>query len=102
MRSFARRQVEDRSLNEALLGDDPSSRSFTSERRAHAAALTDMVARARAAGAIRPEIEVADVRAALRAIAALRDLPTAQAEPAIMRVSTLMLAGMKTPDPARP
>ena len=52
VRSFARRQVEDRSLNEALLGDDPSSRSFTSERRAHAAAL--------------------------------------------------MLAGMKTPDPARP
>ncbi len=97
VRSFARRQLEDRSLNEALLGSGPAAEAFATERRAHATALTRLVARAHDAGEIRPDIEVADVRAALRAIASLRDLPPSQAQSAISRVSALMLSGMKAP-----
>jgi AcrR family transcriptional regulator len=69
---FADRQVRDRGLNEALLG---AHGTFAAERRAHARDLGRLVDRARAVGAVRDGVTVADVRVGLLAISSFQGLP---------------------------
>ncbi|GAA2356532.1 helix-turn-helix domain-containing protein [Dactylosporangium salmoneum] len=87
VRRFAARQLADRALNEALFA---AGAQFAEARRAHAAALAGLVERARAAGAVRGDLTVDDVRAGLLAISALRGRPTA-----VDRLTDLLLAGMR-------
>ncbi|MEV4347863.1 helix-turn-helix domain-containing protein [Actinoplanes sp. NPDC049596] len=86
---FADSQIRYRALNEALLN------SFAPERRAHAAALDTLVARATAAGTLRPGVDSGDVRAGLVALAALRNRPPQL----ITKLADLVLAGLKAPSP---
>jgi AcrR family transcriptional regulator len=94
MHRFAERQVQDRGLNEVLLGSDVAGRAFTEQRRAHARALDKLVERARSAGVIRPDVSVEDVRVGLVAIASFRSLPPKTATAAVRRLTNLLLAGL--------
>jgi len=89
--AFADRQIHDQALNEALLG----SGDLVDERRDHARALNELVARARAAGVLRDGVDADDVRAGLLAIASLRRLPPATSAQVIGRVADLVLAGLR-------
>jgi AcrR family transcriptional regulator len=94
---FAERQMRDRGLNEALLGSHEAGLEFRRERKEHATALETLVARARAAGALRDGVEVEDVRAGLMAIASFRALPPGRGNVLIPRLSELVLAGLGAP-----
>ncbi|MCU1526667.1 MAG: regulatory protein TetR, partial [Frondihabitans sp.] len=74
-------------------------RAFDAERREHSRALETLVERAQDAGALRPGVTVADVRAGLLAIASFRGgaLPSAGAESALERLTRLLLAGLGNP-----
>jgi hypothetical protein len=91
---FAQRQVRERGLNEALLGPDGSRGPFATSRRAHARAFEQPVNRARAAGHIRSELTVDDVRAGLIAITSIGVLPPTSANTIIKRLVKLILTGM--------
>jgi hypothetical protein len=91
---FSERQIEDRGLNEALLGSHTAGLAFAGQRRAHARALELLVERARAAGSLRPEVSVEDVRVGLSAITSLRPQPPERAGEAVRRLSNLLLAGL--------
>jgi AcrR family transcriptional regulator len=91
---FAERQVRDRGLNEALLGSHTAGLAFAEQRRAHAKGLEELVERASQAGALRPEVTVADVRVGLIAIASFRALPPEKASMAVRRLARLLLAGI--------
>ena len=88
---FGERQVEDRRLNEVLLGSHEAGLAFRRERKEHAAALETLVERAQAAGVLRDGVEVEDVRAGLLAIASLRALPPERGR----RLTDLLLAGLR-------
>jgi AcrR family transcriptional regulator len=94
IRRFAAGQVQQRRLNDALFGTHAATAAFTSERRAHARALEQLVDRARAAGAIRADVTADDVRAGLTAIASFRGLRPEVAAPSVQRLVGLLLAGL--------
>jgi AcrR family transcriptional regulator len=100
VRRFGERQVQDRGLNEALLGSHAAGDAFAEQRRAHAEGLELIVERARAAGRLRPGLSVQDVRIGLRAIASFRGLPPEGATAAIRRLTDLLLAGLAHPEAA--
>jgi AcrR family transcriptional regulator len=91
---FAERQLQDRGLNEALLGSHAAGLAFTEERRAHARGLEQLVERARSTDAVRPEVSVEDVRVGLLAIASFRTLPPERADTAVPRLANLLLAAL--------
>jgi AcrR family transcriptional regulator len=97
VRRFGERQVEDRGLNEALVGSHAAGAAFAEQRRSHAAGLEVIVERARASGRLRPGVSVQDVRVGLRAIASFRSLPPESATLAVRRLTDLLLAGMAQP-----
>ncbi|MFJ4620685.1 TetR/AcrR family transcriptional regulator [Streptomyces sp. NPDC088812] len=72
VRRFAERRLRDRGLNEALFGSHPAAAAFAADRREQARALRRLVDRARAAGVVRPDVCVDDVRVCLAAIASFR------------------------------
>jgi AcrR family transcriptional regulator len=94
---FADRQMEDRGLNEALLGSHEAGVEFKQERTEQARTLEKLVARAHAAGALRDGVEVEDVRAGLMAIASFRALPPGRSAVLVRRLSELLLAGLRAP-----
>lgn len=94
IRRFAEHQVRDRKLNEALFGSRTMAAQFAGDHRAHAKALDQLVERARGAGAIRAEITVQDVRAALMAITSLRAIRPEKAASSAPKLVNLLLAGM--------
>jgi AcrR family transcriptional regulator len=94
---FAERQVQDRGLNEALLGSHAAGLAFAEQRRDHAKGLEQLVERARDAGALRPELTAQDVRVGLSAIASFRALPPEKANTAIRRLEGLLIAGLSNP-----
>ena len=96
---FSERQIQDRGLNEALLGSHAAGLAFTEQRRAHARALEQLVERARSTGAVRPEVSVEDVRIGLMAIASFRALPPERANAAVRRLANLLLAGLSQRGP---
>ena len=91
---FAERQVDDRHLNAALVSDHPAGAAFADQRRAHVAAFAQLVDRARAAGAVRPDVTVADARVALMAMTAFRALPTKRTSAVVERLTGLLLTGI--------
>lgn len=91
---FAEQQIRDRGLNEALLGAHTAGAAFADQRRTHAAALAQLVRRARGAGAVRDGVTVEDVRVGLLAIASFSTLPGERAATAIRRLANLLLAGL--------
>jgi AcrR family transcriptional regulator len=93
--NFARRQVHDRGINEALLSSAGARGPFAAERRAHARAFAQLVDRARASGDIRSELSVDDVRAGLIAIASLGALPAARAATTNKRLVKLVFTGLR-------
>ncbi|MFJ8814955.1 TetR/AcrR family transcriptional regulator [Amycolatopsis thermoflava] len=95
VRRFGERQLRDRGLNDVLLGSHPEAEAFAEERREHTRALDALVRRARATGAVRPDLAPEDVRVGLMAIASLRGLPPDRAPVAIRRLTELLLAGMR-------
>jgi AcrR family transcriptional regulator len=102
VQGFADRQIHDRALNEALLGSDNMGAAFEKERREHAQALNVLVARARAAGLLRDEVDTEDIRAGLIAIASLRRLPSATSGQVIGKLAGLILAGLRAPETRNP
>jgi AcrR family transcriptional regulator len=95
IRGFGERQIRDRGLNEALFGPHPAAAAFAEQRQEHADALARLVERARAAGAIRADVSVEDVRVGMLAIASLHTLPVEKAQAAIRRLVNLLLAGLR-------
>lgn len=95
---FADRQMQDRGLNEALLGSHEAGLAFRRERNEHAAALETLVGRAHAAGVLRKGVAVEDVRAGLLAIASFRALPPERSAVLIRRLGKLLLAGLRAPN----
>jgi AcrR family transcriptional regulator len=95
IRHFAERQVQDRGLNEVLLGSHAAGLAFADQRRAHSKGLAVLVERARSAGVLRPEVSVEDVRVGLLAIASLRTLPPRRAKTAVKQLTDLVLAGLR-------
>lgn len=75
VRAFAERRLRDRGIDQALFGPHPAAAAFAEDRREHARALHELVARAHAAHAIRPDVTTADVRTCLAAIAAFPPTP---------------------------
>jgi AcrR family transcriptional regulator len=73
-------------LSEALSGPE-----FADRRRAHAAAFTRLVERARADGVLRPRVSVDDARLALMALTSARERPAAR------RLTGVLLAGLLRP-----
>jgi AcrR family transcriptional regulator len=94
IRRFSERQVQDRGLNEVLLGSHAAGLAFAEQRAAHAKGLEQIVDRARKAGSIRPDMSVEDVRVGLLAIASFRALPPERATAAVRRLASLVLAGL--------
>ncbi|MFD6285295.1 TetR/AcrR family transcriptional regulator [Streptomyces sp. NPDC060205] len=72
VRRFAEHRLRDRGLNEALFGSHPAAAAFAADRREQSRALRRLVDRARAAGVVRDDIGVDDVRICLAAIASYR------------------------------
>jgi AcrR family transcriptional regulator len=99
IRRFAEHQVRDRRLNEALLGSHPAGASFAGQRRAHARALTQLVDRARDAGAVRDGVSADDVRVGLLAMSSFQALPAAKAAIATTRLASLLLTGLSQQKP---
>ena len=97
---FGERQVQDRGLNEALLGSHAAGAAFAELRHAHAAAFAGLVERARADGVLRERTSVEDVRIALMAITSFRALPAERAAAVIGRLTELLLAGVLNDDRA--
>jgi hypothetical protein len=95
IRHFSERQVEDRGLNEVLLGSHAAGLAFAEQRRDHARGLERLVERARSSGVLRPGMSVEDVRVGLLAIASLRTLPPERANTAVRRLADLLLAGLR-------
>ncbi|MET8352109.1 hypothetical protein [Micromonospora sp. NPDC005206] len=95
---FADRQVQDRGLNEALLGSHEAGLAFRRERKEHSAAFETLVGRAHAAGVLREGVTVDDVRAGLLAIAPFRALPPERSAVLIRRLGSLVLAGLRAPN----
>jgi AcrR family transcriptional regulator len=91
---FSERQVQDRGLNEALLGSHAAGLAFAEQRRAHARGLEQLVDRARDAGDVRPDVSIEDVRVGLLAIASFRVLPPERGTAAVRRLANLVLAGL--------
>lgn len=98
-RRFAERRTAGRGLDAALLGPHSAGAPFSAERRAHQLALEGLVARACAAGALRPGVGIGDVHLGLHAIASARGLPAASAGPAALRLADLVIAGLAAPAP---
>ncbi|MFC9425674.1 TetR/AcrR family transcriptional regulator [Streptomyces sp. NPDC056987] len=98
VRRFAEHRLQDRGLNEALFGSHPAAAAFASDRREQAQALHQLVDRARAAGVVRPDIRMDDVRVCLAAIASFR--PTHPAT-GLHRLVDLLLTSL-TPDGHHP
>ncbi|MFJ2394515.1 TetR/AcrR family transcriptional regulator [Streptomyces sp. NPDC087843] len=89
VRGFAEHRLRDRGLNEALFGPHPAATAFAADRREQARALRQLVDRARAAGVVRSDVSVDDVRVCLAAIASFR--PTT----ALHRLVDLLLTGLR-------
>jgi AcrR family transcriptional regulator len=96
---FGERQVNDRGLNEALLGSHVAGAAFAEQRRAHAEAFARLVERARDDGAVRGQVSVEDARIALMAISSFRALPAERASSVIRRLTDLLLTGVLNEDP---
>lgn len=94
IRRFAERQIQDRGLNDMLLGTHVAAAAFAADRHAHARALEQLVDRARRAGAIRADVTADDVRVGLAAMASFRRLPPERAARSIQRLAGLLLAGI--------
>ena len=92
---FADRQIQDRGLNEALLGSHEAGLAFRGIRHEHATAFATLVARAQSAGVLRAGVEVDDVRAGLLAIASFRALPPQRSTVLVQRLSRVLLAGIR-------
>lgn len=91
---FAERQIQDRGLNEALLGSHAAGLAFAEQRRAHARGLEQLVERAQSAGVVRRDVSVEGVRIGLMAIASFRALPPERADAAVRRLANLLLTGL--------
>ncbi|MFJ8010345.1 TetR/AcrR family transcriptional regulator [Streptomyces fagopyri] len=92
VRGFAEHRLRDHGLNEALFGSHPAAAAFAADRREQARALRQLVDRAHAAGALRPDVSVDDVRVCLAAIASFR--PTRPAT-GLHRLVDLLLTGLR-------
>ena len=92
------RQALDRGFNEALLGSAATSGLFAAERRSNLRALAELVERARAVGALRPDATLDDLRLVFAASAAVRAPDPAQALVKARRLALLILRGMRTTD----
>ncbi|MEK8170547.1 hypothetical protein NKH77_15920 [Streptomyces sp. M19] len=92
--SFAEHRSRDRGLNEALFGSHPAA-AFAVDRREQARAMERLVDRAREAGAVRPDVTVADVRVCLGAIASFR---LAHSATDLRRLVELLLVGLAADD----
>lgn len=99
VRLFTVHQLHDRGLNQALLGTHPAGAAFASERRTQARGLSELVARAGRAGALRPGVTVDEVRVALTALASYRPPRPAHAEAALGTLTELLLTGLGTQPP---
>lgn len=98
IRRFAEHQIRAPGLNEALLGSHAAGDAFRDDRRAHAAALEQLVARAHRQRVLRSETSLADVRVVLMAISSLRPLRATRRPEAIRTLLDLLLAGLHSPD----
>ncbi|MET9566225.1 TetR/AcrR family transcriptional regulator [Streptomyces tauricus] len=92
VRRFAEHRLRDRGLNEALFGSHPAAVAFAANRREQARALRRLVDRARAAGVVRDDIGVDDVRICLAAIASYR--LTTRPAAGLRRLVDLLLTGL--------
>ncbi|MEU9407490.1 helix-turn-helix domain-containing protein [Streptomyces sp. NPDC048281] len=97
VRRFAEHQIRAPGLNEALLGSHPAGDAFRSDRRAHAAALEQLVARAHEQRVLRRDTTVADVRVGLMAISSLHPAQANRRPDAIRALLRLVLAGIARP-----
>jgi AcrR family transcriptional regulator len=91
---FGRRQVDDRGLNEALLGSHAAGIPFVEQRREHAEAFASLVERARAEGGLRDGVSVEAARVALMAIASFRVPPTERAAAVVATLTAVLIAGL--------
>jgi AcrR family transcriptional regulator len=91
---FGQRQVDDRGLNEALLGSHSAGAAFAEQRREHAEGFASLVERARADGGLREGVSVEAARVALMAITSFRVLPTERASAAVDTLTAVLLAGL--------
>ncbi|WP_256861048.1 TetR/AcrR family transcriptional regulator [Streptomyces tsukubensis] len=96
---FAKHRLRDRGLNEALFGSHPAAAAFAVDRREQARAMEQLVARAREAGAVRPDVTVEDVRVCLGAIASFR---LGHSATDLQRLVELLLIGLAADASASP
>jgi AcrR family transcriptional regulator len=97
IRQFAEHQIRAPGLNEALLGSHVASDAFRDDRRAHAAALEVLVARAHQQRVLRRGVSVTDVRVGLMALSSLRPARADRRPDAIRTLLGLLLAGLRPP-----
>ncbi|MBF9132128.1 TetR/AcrR family transcriptional regulator [Plantactinospora sp. S1510] len=98
IRQFAEHQIRAPGLNEALLGSHTAGDAFRNDRRAHAAALEQLVARAHQQRVLRRKTSVTDVRVGLMAISSLRPTQANRRPDAIRILLGLLLTGLHSPD----
>lgn len=97
IRRFAEHQIRAPGLNEALLGPHTAGAAFHHDRRTHAAALEQLVARAHQQRVLRREVSVTDVRVGLTAISSLHPAQAGRRPAAIRTLLGLLLAGLRSP-----
>jgi AcrR family transcriptional regulator len=95
LRRFAEHQIRVPGLNAVLLSPHPLGEVFREDRQAQAAALDQLVDRAREQGVLRQGTSAADVRVALQAISSLHPTHAAQRGAAIHTLLDLLLAGLR-------
>lgn len=97
IRQFAEHQIRAPGLNEALLGSHTAGDAFRDDRRTHAAALDQLVARAHQQRVLRQGTSVTDIRVGLMAISSLRPMRADRRPDAIRTLLDLLLAGLRSP-----
>jgi AcrR family transcriptional regulator len=98
IRQFAAHQIRAPGLNEVVLGSHKAGEAFRTDRRAHAAALEHLVARAHQQRALRRGTSITDVRVGLMAMSSLRPVRADRRAEAIRTLLALLLAGLRSPE----
>ena len=91
---FADVQIEHPGLLRVLLDSPAGDAPFGQARRAHGEALHRLVATARAAGRLRPDVTTDDVRVGMMAMTAFSGRPDAQTEAAVRALHRILIRGI--------
>ena len=95
MEGFVRMQVADRGLKDVLFGSPQAARLTQGARSRITPLVEELVARARAAGRLRPDVEVTDLALLQFIVSGVADFGAELAP----RYLTIVLDGLRTPEP---